>query len=121
MNNFEIREAVDNQIKLWLKLQESRRINVRFSPKAIDFICLMIDSIETDKSTFWEFKESEHKPAQQLAISLIPNALNELSPFQRFSHFGSIKKSREVEISSWEIWHSLADILDRFCFIPKDI
>lgn len=121
MKKNEIREKVDYQIKQWLSLQERRETYVKFTPKAIDFICLMIENIESDKSAFWRFKESEDQSAQQFAISLIPNALNELRPFERYSRYESIKNVKDTQISSWEIWHSLSHILDRFCFIPKDI
>jgi hypothetical protein len=81
----------------------------------------MIENIQEDQSKYWEHKWIEGDTAQEFAISLIPNALNDLTTIRRFSRRIFFTKGREIKISSWEIWHSLSEIVDRFCFIPKDI
>lgn len=116
-----IREQVELEIEKWTSLQKKRNMEVSFTPKAIDFLCLMIENIQEDKSKYWDYKSLEGNTAQEFAISLIPNALNDLTEFRRFSRRMTFSKGREIKISSWEIWHSLSEIVDRFCFIPKDI
>ena len=109
----EIRKQVNSAIEKWSNLQKKRRMHVIFSQKVIDFFCLMIENIEDDRSTYWDYDKSESNNAQQFAITLIPNALNELTEFRRYLRFQS--KVREIHISTWEIWHSLSEIINKFC------
>lgn len=121
MEKSAIREQVELEIKKWTNLQQRRNVEVSITPKAVDFLCLMIENIQEDKSIYWNKKRFEENNAQEFAISLIPNALNDLRGFRRFGGRQNYFKEREIKISSWEIWHSLSEIVDRFCFIPKDI
>lgn len=116
-----IREQVKLEIEKWINLQKKRNVIVVFTPKAIDFLCLMIENIQEDKSKYWDYKIFEDNNAQEFAISLISNALNDLIAFRRFRKRPSFFRETEIRISSWEIWHSLSEIVNRFCFIPKDI
>lgn len=116
-----IREQVKLELEKWTGLQKKRNMEVSFTPKAIDFLCLMIENIQEDKSTYWDYESLEGNTAQEYAISLIPNALNDLKRYRRSGRRIHSFKRNEIKISSWEIWHSLSEIVDRFCFIPKDI
>jgi hypothetical protein len=118
MDKTQIRESVQGEIKKWTTLQNTRQINVSFTPKTVDFLCLMIENIQEDKSQFWDYSQFESGAAQELAISLIPNALNELF-YRRGRPFLRRQREREIKISTWELWHSLSPIIDRFCFIEK--
>src|SRR5690554_1948808 len=120
MEKTEIREKVQIEINKWTKLQEKRQINISFTTKAIDFLCLMIENIKDDKSQFWHSMDLESDVLQELAISLIPNALNELPYRGKYRNFYFSQK-KDIRISTWEIWHSLSQILDRFCFVPKSV
>lgn len=120
MEKTEIKKRVELELEKWTSLQENRQVNVSFTPKAVDFLCLMIENIREDKSQYWDKNELETENAQELAISLIPNALNDLTYFKRYRR-PVFRGKRDFKISTWEIWHSLSDIVDRFCFIPKDI
>jgi hypothetical protein len=114
-----IREKVVLEIEKWMIAQKEIDLYISFSSKAVDFLCLMIENIEEDKSQFWDYHPLKNDAAQQFAITLIPNALDELKILSKFGK--NYKENGDVKISSWEIWHSLSRIIDRFCFIPKDI
>ena len=118
MEKQEIRKQISNEVNKWIALQEKREKKVIFSPKAIDFMCTMIENIEDDRSNYWNYDQTDNRPSQEFAISLIPNALNDLTVFRGFGRFPF--KKREIYISTWEIWHSLSEIVDKFCFIPKN-
>lgn len=116
-----IREYVAIEIKKWTILQKKRNLEVSFTPKAIDFLCLMIENIQEDKSNYWDIDGFDGNDAQEVAISLIPNAFNNLIIMRRSQRRPRFSRVNEIQISSWEIWHSLDRILVDFCFIPKNI
>lgn len=117
MNREQINKQVSDQIELWLRLQIKRQVKVEFTDGATNLLCQIIENIETDKSKGWDYNIDEYKTAQEFAISLIPNALNDIYPYSRGRYYNDLKKG--YTISSWELLHSITDILDRFCFIPK--
>lgn len=119
MKETEIIEKVQIEVKKWTTLQKKRNFDVALSPKAVDFLCLMIENIQEDKSQFWDYNQLANQDTQKIAISLIPRALDDLTQFYYFDRRFFL--DQEVKISSWEIWHSLSRIIDRFCFIRKDI
>jgi len=116
MEKQEIKKQVNVEVKRWLSFQKIGQQNVVFSPKAIDFICLMIENIEEDKSKYWDYNQTVNNHTQQLAITLIPEALNNLKILRGFHILSFVG---EINISSWEIWHSLSEIVDKYCFISK--
>lgn len=118
MNKEQIFKEVNNQIELWKRLQEKRQVIVQFTEGAIDLLCQIIENIEKDQSANWIYKNDDFNTAQEFAISLIPNALNDINPYRRSRWYENDFK-RNYDISSWEILHSITTILDRFCFIPK--
>lgn len=118
MENQEIRKEVQTIIERWSYFQNRNRLEVNFSEGAVLFIFQLIVNIKEDPSDFWRNKEIDYDAAQQLAISLLPNALNDII---RRNNQLTVVKSREVRITSWEIWHSLSRVLDNWCFMPKDI
>ena len=117
MDREQINNKVNDQINLWLSLQKKRQINVEFTSGATDLLCQIIENIETDKSKSWNYNTEDYKTAQEFAISLIPNALNEIYPYRR--RWYEYDNRKGYTISSWELLHSITDILDRLCFIPK--
>lgn len=116
-----IREYVAIEIKKWTILQKKRNFEVSFTPKAIDFLCLMIENIQEDKSNYWDYDGFDGNDAQEVAISLIPNAFNNLIILRKFRRYSRFSRVIEIQISSWEIGHSLEKIFVDFCFIPKNI
>jgi hypothetical protein len=56
----------------------------------------MIENIQEDKSQYWDYNGIESDTSQEFAISLIANALNELTEFYRF---GRPVKGRDIKIS----------------------
>ncbi len=117
MNREQINKQVYDQIELWLRLQKKRKLNIEFTSGATDLLCQIIENIETDKSKSWDYNKEDHNSAQEFAISLIPNALNYIYPNRRRWHENDYRK--DYTISSWELLHSITNILDRLCFIPK--
>lgn len=118
MENSKIREDIDVVVKRWITVQENLNVTVSLSKKAKDFLVEVIDNILQDPSDSWETNEFNKDSAQELAISLIPNALNEILPYRRYNR--SIR-NENIKISTWEIWHAMTPILSRWCFIPKDV
>jgi hypothetical protein len=117
MEYSQIREETENQIKLWLSLQQPRQY-VELSSKAVGLLAILIENIKDDPSENWRTDNFNSDAAQALAISLIPNALNEVFYIRTIRRLGL---RNEVKISSWEILHSMSTILSRWCFIPKNI
>jgi hypothetical protein len=117
MNRDQINKQVNDQIDLWLSLQKKRQVNVEFTNGATDLLCQIIENIEADKSTNWNYNTEDFNTAQEFAISLIPNALNDIYPYRRGWYENDFSKG--YTISSWELLHSITNILDRLCFIPK--
>lgn len=113
----QFRRDIEASVERWSSLQSRRSQVVTFSPGAIDFLVQMIENIKQDPSSFWT-EEINYDTAQEFALSLIPNILNELLNSYRFR--GNLNQP-ELRITSWEIWHSLSNILSNWCFIPKDV
>lgn len=109
MNQTQIRSQVNKQVERWKKL---RKIEAEISGGGIDFLCLLVVNIQEDKSPAWtKLDENDSNLLQEEAIALIPYALDEVAV--------STGTRNNMKISSWEIWHSLTTVLDKFCFIPK--
>lgn len=117
MNREQINNQVNNQINLWLNLQKKRQVNVEFTKGATDLLCQIIENIEADKSKSWDYNIEDFKTAQEFAMSLIPNALNDIYLTRRGRFETDFNKG--YIISSWELLHSITNILDKLCFIPK--
>lgn len=118
MEEIQIRDQVNLAIKQWSNLQNRRGISVEITDRAIDFIIELISNIKLDPSPFWRTKDNySYDSAQEFAISLIPNALNDI---QRINSYKRRFKSSSITISSWELWNSLTQVLSTFCFIPED-
>jgi len=118
MEKEQIQERVYSVVDNWISLQEKRNVSVSITEKAKDFLVEVINNIVEDPSAHWRSKNFDQNAAQELAISLIPNALHDIYPFRRHNISA---KGKDINISSWEIWHALSYILDRWCFIPKDV
>ena len=117
MNREQINKQVNDQIDLWLRLQKKRQVNVEFTTGATDLLCQIIENIEADKSRSWDYNSEDFITAQEFAISLIPNALNDIYPYRLGWYENDFRKV--YNISSWELLHSITNILDKLCFIPK--
>ncbi len=117
MNRDQIKKQVNEQVNIWLFLQKKRQVNIEFTIGATELLCLIIENIETDQSISWDYNNVNYNTDQEYAISLIPNALNDIYPFRRNKFESDLGKS--YTISSWELLHSITKILDRLCFIPK--
>jgi hypothetical protein len=118
----EINNKVKDQLELWTILQKKRNKNIVFTKGASDLLCQLIENIEIDQSNHWIIDGGDFVSIQEYAISLIPNALNDIYPYpyknRRGYNFGNIFNDNYT-ISSWELLHSITKILDSFCFIPK--
>lgn len=118
MQKFQIEENIKTYVTSWEALQKMRNLNVSLSEKAKEFLVEVIDNIQQDPSSNWKTDEFNKNSAQELAISLIPNALNEIMLHRGPNHSGN---NLSISISTWEIWHSMTPILKNWCFIPKDV
>jgi len=117
MEQSEIRGRVEIEIAKWADLNRLRERYATVTPKAMDFIVEVIENIVEDPLRNWKEQESDSSNSQQYAISLIPNALNDVVNHRRGRHF----RSDNIEITTWEIWISLSEILKNWCFIPRDV
>lgn len=117
MDREQISKQVNDQIQLWSRLQKKRQVNVEFTIGATDLLCQIIENIEADQSKNWDYINDDYQTAQEFAVSLIPNALNDILPNRRVWYRSDFNKS--YTISSWELLHLITYILDRLCFIPK--
>lgn len=120
MNNNIIREQVNEQIKGWLRLQNNIGRQWSISPKAIDFIVEVVENIQEDPSQTWQRENFNFEASQELAISLVPNALHDIIANGRLRGY---RRRRNVDgkITTWEIWHSLSKTIDKWCFVPKEV
>ena len=118
MEKFQITQEVKAIVEKWIDLQVKNRATIKITDKAISFLIEIIENIEQDPSDNWIFTEFNKSSAQELAISYIPNALNEIIHMRRFrfKHLDT-----PIKITTWEIWHSMSLLLRNWCFIPKDI
>lgn len=115
MDGVQISQNVIDVIQRWQQNHNSRQGSVQISPKAIFFLIELIENITADPSPFWSKNEKigeiPLREEQQLqAIYLIPSALDSI-----------VSNGRIDFITTWELWHSMSKILDRMCFISKDI
>ncbi|WP_417559057.1 hypothetical protein [Mesoflavibacter zeaxanthinifaciens] len=113
MDKTEIRKEVVNQIDKWRSLARLNNRNVEVSDNVINFISDLIENLKTDPPQGWKSRRIDYSNGQSYALSLIPNALNDVDRRLRF-------RSHSV-ISVWEIYESLSVILKNWCFIPEDI
>lgn len=114
----QIREQVNTEVQKWQNLQKQRNLSVTLTPGASSFLTEVVDNIIADPSDNWKTNEFNKESAQEFAISLIPNALNEI--VQEWRYRGPSAK-KNIKISTWEIWHAMTPILRNWCFIPKDV
>ncbi len=110
METNEIQRAVENAVGEWGRLQDLRRRPVELSRGAVNALVSMVVNIAQDPSPQWA--EFDADATQRVAVSLIPNALTDLRVNYRL---------QEKMITSWEIWHSLSRLLDRWCPVPKNL
>lgn len=110
----EIRKDVIRASEEWTSFQSETRLQkIGLSAGAIEAFVLLIANIEQDRSPSWA--DFDVDSTQREAISMIPNALNELPlPEGRLT-------ARQRRITSWEIWHQFTVILDTWCPIKKDL
>ena len=120
MNKEIIREQINSQIKGWLRLQNNIGREWSISPKAIDFIVEVVENIQEDPSSTWQRENFNFEASQELAISLVPNALNDIIGNGRLRGYGR-RRIMDGKITSWEIWHSLSRTIDNWCFVPKEV
>jgi len=106
-----IREQVQQQVGRWTELPFRGR-GVEVTQGAVDTLSFMIRKIETDRSARW--RDFSPDLVQRQAISLIPNVLNDIARQQRLGG------NDRWQISSWELWHGISGVLDRWCTIEKD-
>ncbi|WP_207430958.1 hypothetical protein [Sabulibacter ruber] len=120
MEEYQIKTKVNSAIEQWVNLQNRRGIHVNITPRAVDFIFELITNIQLDPSKYWrKIDNYNYNSAQEFAISLIPNALNEIIISRDF-RYRIFKNSSSITISSWELWRALSEVLTTFCFIPED-
>ena len=119
MTKNEIKEQVLFEINKWQDLTRENGYEIVLSEKSIEFICTLIDNIETDRSPLW--RKTGNLPSQKTAISLIVNGLNDLMLNYRYKFRENSNKLRSFKITTWEIWHNLSRILDHYNILPKDI
>lgn len=117
MEQIQIRKNVEHEIEKWKNLLSRRNQYAKLTPKAIDFIVEVIENIQEDPRAAWKEKEIITLNSQSYAISLIPNALNDIINKSQYKY----SKRPEIYISTWDIWFSLSDTLKNWCFIPRDI
>lgn len=118
METNQIRQSVQDEITKWTNLQSRNDVRVNFSKRAINFIVEVVENIELDPSENWRKQDNfNYNSAQEFAISLIPNALNDVSKYKNWKYQ---KKKEKITITSWEIWQSLSEIIRIWCFIPKN-
>lgn len=119
----EIRDGVASAIKQWIALQARINAPVSFSAQAEELIVTLIENIDVDPSPFWRSdigNDGNRDNLQRYAITLIPNALNDVSNVQRryqFRRYGD----RLLRISSWELYRTMSATIQNWCFIPEEI
>ncbi|MCH7408954.1 hypothetical protein MM239_06080 [Belliella sp. DSM 111904] len=113
-----IREQVNRQIKEWIRLQNELGGEYSISPKAIDFVVEVVENIQEDPSSTWQRENFNYEASQERAISLVPEALNDIIAYGRLR---SYRRRRDRKITSWEIWHSLSRTIEKWCFVPKEV
>ncbi len=111
MNRDEIGSAVAQAAEVFSAFNRRRQRQVRFTPGALSALAQMIENIQTDPSHHWKPVDSDD--IQRQAVFLLPNILIDMS--ERWP--GST--DREALISSWEIWHNVSPVLDKWCPVPK--
>jgi len=116
MEDYQIKDQIEVTVENWIKIQLELDYKISISPKAKDFLVEVISNIQQDSSRYWTEKNN-FDSAQREAISLVPIALNEVLRYYRPKD----KKHTTIKITTWEIWHVISPILNRWCFMPKTI
>jgi hypothetical protein len=123
MDISEIRDGVASAIKQWMVLQERINASVSFSVQAEELVVTLIENIDVDPSPFWRSdigNDGSRDNLQRYAITLIPNALNDVFNVQRRYRFRRYS-DRPLRISSWELYRTMSATMQNWCFIPEEI
>ncbi len=115
MERQQIEQILNEEIAKWSQLQGLQGYSVEFTNQAIEIVISLIQNLQNDPPR--RYKQADYDSTQRLAISLVPNALNELIPYLR------IRSRRErgyITINSWDIYRSLSESIMSFCFIDED-
>lgn len=107
-----IKRLVSTEVENWSK-GSSEKHNISLTSQATDFISELIINIKDDPSPIWtRISIVAYDEFQRRTISTIPLALDYM-----LSRRPKIYINHEIGV--WEIWHSLSQILTKFCFIPE--
>jgi hypothetical protein len=113
MDREDIQRAVSNEAEKFYEFARRQNRQIRLTPGALAALGQMVENIEADPSSHWMRVDSDD--IQRQVIFLLPNILIDM--FARWPR----RADREWLISSWEIWHNLSPVLDKWCPVPKDI
>ncbi|HBF21575.1 MAG: hypothetical protein CMI36_02525 [Owenweeksia sp.] len=119
MDKKEIGALVNDKLKDWMQSNEQIGRYYSLSDKARDFIIEVIDNIKADPSPNWNIRGREFENGQRYAISLIPEAFNQISSPRYFKYRADLENKQKI--TTWEIWQSLSDILQNRCFISRSV
>lgn len=119
MEEATIRKRMELEIDNWMSGQykEGFHDSISISEEAKNFVVEMIQNIVKDPSEYWKLDPKEGQ-FQELAIARIPDALDQIIRFNKRHRRINTYEPR-IQISSWEIWYALSQILIKFCFIPE--
>lgn len=112
MENNEIHHDVSHAVEAWQQMRRLLPRPVETSKGLIETLSFMILQIAADPSRTW--REHNTDAVQRYAISVIPNLLNEVAAHYRF------RRGNVSVITSWELWHGISPMLDKFCPIEKE-
>lgn len=112
MERQQIHEKIQAEINNWQETQQLRYKPVLTS-HAFNFLVEVVDNIRTDPSKSWRIPTYDDH--QERAVALIPKALSDV--YRSYPHY----QANAIPISTWELWHSMSQILHTMCFIPKDV
>ncbi len=113
MDREDIQRAVSNEAEKFYEFARRQNRHIRLTPGALAALGQMVENIDADPSSHWMRVDSDD--IQRQVIFLLPNILIDM--FARWPR----RADREWLISSWEIWHNLSPVLDKWCPVPKDI
>jgi hypothetical protein len=114
MQELEVRTAINAGVTNWLNTQKLANKSRSVSSGAVSVLVHLVNDISENPHPAWEGYNVEN--AQEFGITLIGNVLNDIDAYKRFSS----SRHRET-ITAFDVWHSVSRIVDRWCFIPKDI
>jgi len=112
-----IKIKIEQEVQKWIEINKIREREIKISSSALDFIVEVINNIEKDPSRNWKEQKFDFDYYQMQAISIVPNALNDVMRGRDLRRL----RYGEIEISTWDIWLSLSDIIRNWCFIPRDV